>query len=499
MYIFFRIFNGKLNNLRLAPQKIFPFLFHFFYFFSLMSKMKIFRRSVKLLFGAGGTKGGVKKLDKGSGCDSYTQWILSGCTRQLLSNVHHVLIPEYLARLDEKHTKVEACLESDSVNDKLINRDGSPFDLVAWNIKYRDELQVANEFSNLARELDENVSLLSSMLPNIVMPPNSATVILPPNLPQSFSEEKRELLPLLMDDIHGLVDRIRSLDDAVESIMMRRLSQEDLLGSSTQKWKLSISGKAGGEEASLFAEDLADMLISYCKNQCEWNVSRCTDEGTLQDAVVSEGDITVMVNGDGVYRKLHHEIGVHKVQRVPVTDSSGKMQTSTAVVKLTPILNPVSVQVFEEDCKIDFVRGSGPGGQGMQSSSNCVVLTHHPSGISVKCHQSRSALGNKELALQMVSQQILARRIKKQNSSIHQAWNDQWSSGERSDKMRTYNFPQNRVTDHRIGRDYPLVVFMEGGDGLDSIHTELNAISDTQQISAILLKHIASDFGSEPC
>uniref|UniRef100_A0A0A9YWZ8 Peptide chain release factor 1 n=1 Tax=Lygus hesperus TaxID=30085 RepID=A0A0A9YWZ8_LYGHE len=131
--------------------------------------------------------------------------------------------------------------------------------------------------------------------------------------------------------------------------------------------------------------------------------------------------MTLVVHGDNVYRYFHHEIGVHKVQRVPVTNAAGKMQTSTACVTLMPVLDPLSVNVREEECKIDYVRGSGPGGQGMQSSSNCVVLTHLPSGIRVKCHQSRSALGNKELALQSVANEILTRRVREQKSKTHNA------------------------------------------------------------------------------
>ncbi|EPY30543.1 peptide chain release factor 1 [Strigomonas culicis] len=281
--------------------------------------------------------------------------------------------------------------------------------------------------------------------------------------------------------------------------MERRLRSEDVVGSSSKTWTCTVAGKAGGEEAGLFASELAEMFKAYAKEFREMRVSSGEDadqeaSGTGEGTV--SGTFKFQLTGNDVYRNFHHEIGVHKVQRVPVTDAAGKMQTSTAVFTMMPVLDPVAVNVHESDCKIDFVRGSGPGGQGMQSSSNCVVLTHKPTGISVKCHQSRSALGNKELALQMVAQQILAQKVREQHSSLHAAWSSQWSSGERSDKMRTYNYPQNRVTDHRLGKDYSLSTFMERGSGLVGLHDEFNDINDREQLCSVLLKHIKNEFGS---
>lgn len=475
---------------------------------------KIFSHCHVLLFGAGGTKGGVKKLSLNKDLNEYKSWALSEGTRSALAELYHVLIPEYFIRLNEKREKLEKWqevhLRDPSGDSEFTNSNKSSFDYVLWRKKYSDELDIAQQFQERAKKLDDTVNLLSSFRKGY---PAAGTSN---NLDQKdevfITSDEKELLPFVEQDKEDLMNQLLSMKDVISTLISRRLEKEDLIGSSSRVWKLSVSGKAGGEEARLFAEDLAEMLKDYCtvihgwkvtmeeegKNGCaSSSVGSTNSNGGNNSCTFSEG-VIMTVEGDCVYRHLHHEIGVHKVQRIPVTDASGKMQTSTAVVKLMPILDPVSVQVYESDCKIDFVRGSGPGGQGMQSSSNCVVLVHLPSGISVKCHQSRSALGNKELALQMVAQELLVRRVKSQSSSVYDAWSQQWSSGERSDKMRTYNFPQNRVTDHRLGKDYPLDQFMDGGKGLMCLHDELNHASDMQELRTTLLRHINGKFGSEP-
>ncbi|KEG12069.1 putative peptide chain release factor 1 [Trypanosoma grayi] len=438
------------------------------------------------LFGAGGTQGGVKKVTHG-GAIPYQKWLLTEGARALLAPVHHPLVTEYFIRLNQKRVELEKLHEHGEVDAlRLLKNkvDGKPFDHIQWNIQYRDELDVAEEISGYLGKINDNIMLRDQI-----------------RLQEKPNKEDQDLLPMVEDDIKDLLHQIEGMDNRVNAVMARRLESGDALGSSSRTWIMEVTGKAGGEEASLFATELAEVYKTYATELKEWCVGSVEDgndgEATASGApaVVSTG-LKFQVTGDGVYRNLRHEIGVHKVQRVPVTDQDGKMQTSTAVVTLMPVLDPVSVDVHESDCKIEFVRGSGPGGQGMQSSSNAVCLTHKPSGISVKCHQSRSALGNKELALQTVAQQLLVRRIKDQNSSLHEAWKNQWSSGERSDKMRTYNYPQNRVTDHRLGKDFPLTTFMSGGAGLMSLHDDLNAVDDRQQLIAVLLRHIEGEFGS---
>lgn len=439
------------------------------------------------LFGAGGTQGGVKKITTAK--LTYDRWWLKPNTRELVNTIHHPLVTEYFVRLDQKRKAIDQWLETNTgIPEKdqqpLVNKvDGSPFNMVMWNSHYRDEVDLGEKMTQLLTQLDENV-----MMRDQLEGKDSA----------KLSESDAELLEMVKDEITTLLEKIKELDPEVDTVMNRRLSSEDVIGSSSNTWNITVTGKAGGEEAGLFAGELAEMFKAYAKESramtvCDLDGSEVGNDSTEGSTA---GGFRFQVSGMNVYRNFHHEIGVHKVQRVPVTDAAGKMQTSTAVFTMMPVLDPVSVDVLESDCKIDFVRGSGPGGQGMQSSSNCCVLTHKPSGISVKCHQSRSALGNKELALQMVAQQILAQKVRDQNSSLYDAWKNQWSSGERSDKMRTYNYPQNRVTDHRLGKDYPLISFMEHGSGLVKVHDELNEVNDREQLNSALLRHIEGEFGS---
>ncbi|CCW70952.1 unnamed protein product [Phytomonas sp. Hart1] len=438
-------------------------------------------RTQRLLFGTGGTLGSVQKVKEST--INYTNWAFLKETLTLLKDIHHPLVIEYLFRLNKKRQIVENRKETAlyaGVDDlKLKNKsDSNSFDFVKWNACYHDEFDTAERISNILQELDDNSNLYTQTKSK-----------------KSLSASDTEFLQMIEEEIKVLIIRIKELNDQVSTIMKKRLECDDLVALSSKKWIVCVAGKAGGEEADLFARELFDMFKSYAKEFRALQASEVQDSSDdFIEFLKSSGGHQFCVTGDDVYRNFRHEIGVHKVQRVPLTDAMGKMQTSTAVVTMMPILDPVSVDIREEDCTIHYVRGSGPGGQGMQSSSNCVVLTHIPSGYTVKCHQSRSALGNKELALQMAAQHILSQKIKSQNSSLYDTWKNQWSSGERSEKMRTYNYLHNRVTDHRLGKDYPLSFFMDRGCGLATLHDELNEISDSEQLKVTLLKHIRTDF-----
>ncbi|EPY43879.1 peptide chain release factor 1 [Angomonas deanei] len=427
--------------------------------------MTLFRRTLSRLVGVGGTLGGVKKVTAQK--IKYDKWCVKPTIQPLLNDIHHPLVLEYFLRLHMKNKNLEK-LQSENLPFPPNAVDGSPFDMVRWNTNYRDELDTAEFLSEAIRKLTDSHDFRESL----VLKQNT----------KEWSETDKELLEMADEDVKEHVESIRSVNGDVDRIMERRLNSEDIVGASSNVWNCSVVGRAGGEEASLFAGELAEAFKTYATEFRGLRVKTTTAEGDADTEKIGSLGFDFEVSGNNVYRYFHHEIGVHKVQRVPVTDAVGKMQTSTATFTMVPVLDPVSVNVHEEDCAINFVRGSGPGGQGMQSSSNCCVLTHKPSGITVKCHQSRSALGNKELALQMVAQRILADKVKQQNSSLHEAFNNQWSSGERSDKMRTYNFPQNRVTDHRLGKDYPLTNFLDRGSGLVLVHDELNALNDLQQL-----------------
>ena len=243
-----------------------------------------------------------------------------------------------------------------------------------------------------------------------------------------------------------------------------------------QEWTMEVSGRAGGVEASLFAGELFLTYQAYAEER-GWQFRPLSDEG---DA----GGQCAIIRGDDVFQAMMHEIGVHRVQRVPVTEAAGRLQTSTAVVTMLPESAKPSVSVTEADCDIDMARGSGPGGQGVNSSSNAVRLKHRASGIVVHCHESRSAQENRIIAVRKVEQKLWKEEMKKVADSQASILASQWVSGERSERIRTYNFPQGRVTDHRAKKwsCTTITAFMDSAVGLQELHGELHQAHTAKQL-----------------
>ncbi len=209
---------------------------------------------------------------------------------------------------------------------------------------------------------------------------------------------------------------------------------------------MEIRAGAGGEEAALFAADLFRMYTRYAENH-GWEIELLnlneTEMGGFKKAIFA-------VKGKGAYSRLKYESGVHRVQRVPITESSGRIHTSTATVAVLPEVDEVEVKVDPKDLRIDVYRSSGPGGQHMQKTSSAVRITHIPTGITASCESTRSQLHNKEKAMAILRARLYEREQRRQEAKIGKLRRSQVGTGERAEKIRTYNFPQNRVTDHRI-------------------------------------------------
>lgn len=222
---------------------------------------------------------------------------------------------------------------------------------------------------------------------------------------------------------------------------------------------VEIRAGAGGEEAALFAADLFRMYVKYAEKK-GFNVrvldSHPTDLGGYKEIVFA-------VEGPGAYGLLRYESGVHRVQRVPETEASGRIHTSTATVAVLPEAEEVEVEIKPEELKIETFRSSGPGGQHMQKNETAVRITHLPTGIVVTCQEERSQHRNKELALRVLRAKLRELEEQKKEAELRERRRRQIGSGERSEKIRTYNFPQNRVTDHRINLTvYRLEDILEG-------------------------------------
>ena len=223
---------------------------------------------------------------------------------------------------------------------------------------------------------------------------------------------------------------------------------------------LEIRGGAGGDEAALFAGDLLGMYIRYAERR-HWKVE-------LMNANESDlggfKEVSVMITGQGAYSRLKYESGVHRVQRIPVTESGGRIHTSTVTVAVLPEAEEVDVHIDMNDVRVDVFRASGNGGQCVNTTDSAVRMTHLPTGIVVSCQNEKSQLKNKAQALKVLYARVYERERQAHEAAISADRKSQVGTGERSERIRTYNFPQGRVTDHRIGLTLHKIDAIMGGD-----------------------------------
>jgi peptide chain release factor 1 len=244
---------------------------------------------------------------------------------------------------------------------------------------------------------------------------------------------------------------------------------------------LEIRAGTGGEEAALFAADLYRMYERYAAEQ-GWKVEpvsiSASDMGGFKEVIAH-------VSGQGVFAKLKFESGVHRVQRVPVTESSGRIHTSAATVAVLPEPDEVDVSIDEKDLKIDVFRASGAGGQHVNTTDSAVRITHLPTGIVVTCQDARSQHRNREKAMQVLRTRLYdAQRAAAQGAEA-EARRAMVGSGDRSERIRTYNFPQGRVTDHRIGLTLHKLEEVLAGPGLGELIDALIAEDETKRLAAL--------------
>ncbi len=237
---------------------------------------------------------------------------------------------------------------------------------------------------------------------------------------------------------------------------------------------VEIRGAAGGEEAALFAGDLLRMYMRYAERM-GWKVemlsSNPTDIGGYKEVIFE-------IEGKGAYSRLKYESGAHRVQRIPTTEASGRIHTSTSTVAVLPEAEDVDVEINMNDLRIDVFRSSGHGGQSVNTTDSAVRVTHLPTGFVVSCQDEKSQLKNKEKAIKILKSRLLELETERHNAEIANDRKSQVGTGDRSERIRTYNFPQGRVTDHRIGLTlYQLDSFMDGDldEMIDALITSVQA------------------------
>jgi len=341
-------------------------------------------------------------------------------------------IEEKLEEIERRYQEIEKKLYDEKIykNPELLNR----------YVKERGELSEIVETYRRLKEVRKNIAETETLLKD---------------------EEMKELA-------EEEIEKLKEEEEKLHNKLLLLLIPED--PRDKRNAIMEIRAAAGGEEAALFAADLFRMYAYYAEKR-GWKIeimdSHPTDLGGYKEIIFS-------VIGKGAYGDLKFESGVHRVQRVPVTEASGRIHTSTVTVAVFSEVEDIDVKIDPEDLRIDVFRASGHGGQCVQKTESAVRITHIPTGIVVTCQDERSQLKNKERALKILKARLFDMYQKKKEEEVSRERKKQVGWGERSEKIRTYNFPQNRVTDHRIGLSlYNLPEILEG-----NIEELINALKE---------------------
>ena len=291
---------------------------------------------------------------------------------------------------------------------------------------------------------------------------------------RSLLDSDDEVLRQLAEaEINDLEPQIEVLENELKTMLLPTDSRDQ------RNVIMEIRAGTGGDEAAIFAADMFRMYSHYAEHQ-GWSIEVLSSN---QIGVGGFKEIVFTIKGKGAYSRLKYESGVHRVQRVPVTESQGRIHTSAATVAVLAEVDEVEITIPEDDIKMDVYKSAGAGGQSVQKNSTAVRLTHQPTGIVVQCQDERSQLQNRTRAMSILRARLYDMEVEKQRREVEQERRSQVGTGERSEKIRTYNYPQSRVTDHRINfSSHNLPVVMEGD--IDEFIDELATRDEAERLAA---------------
>ena len=287
-------------------------------------------------------------------------------------------------------------------------------------------------------------------------------------------EDDPEMKEMAKEELNESKERLVTIEEEIKILLLPKDPNDE------KNVFVEIRGGAGGDEAALFAGSLFRMYSRYAERN-RWKIELISFN---ECGVGGFKEVVFMVNGKGAYSKLKYESGVHRVQRVPVTESGGRIHTSTVTVAVLPEVEDVDVEINMNDIKVDVFRASGNGGQCVNTTDSAVRITHLPSGLVVSCQDEKSQLKNKDKALKVLRSRLFDMEQAKQQKEVAENRKSQVGTGDRSEKIRTYNFPQGRVTDHRIKLTLHRLDSILDGD-IEEVIDSLNTADQAQKLKNI--------------
>lgn len=280
-----------------------------------------------------------------------------------------------------------------------------------------------------------------------------------------------EMREMVNEEVKNLEKSIEEVEEEIKILLVPKDENDD------KNVIIEIRAGAGGDEAALFAGVLFRMYTMYAESH-RWKVDLMN---TNEIGIGGYKEVIFMVNGHGAYSKLKYESGVHRVQRVPETESSGRIHTSTVTVAVLPEAEEVEIEINPQDVRVDVFRSSGNGGQSVNTTDSAVRLTHIPTGIVISCQDEKSQLKNKDKAMKILKAKLYEQMQAEQAKELSDEKRSQVGTGDRSERIRTYNYPQGRITDHRINKTIHQIDNFLDGD-LDEMIDELTAFDQTQKM-----------------